>query len=81
LAWYVDYDYTLLQSKGLGIIHAAGVAMGLLSNDGPMPWHPAPDNLKKVCAAAGQYCKVRIRPLLVGTFISSRRMAEIKLKS
>ncbi|KDR24485.1 L-galactose dehydrogenase-like isoform X2 [Zootermopsis nevadensis] len=47
------------QSKGLGIIHAAGVSMGLLSNGGPMPWHPAPDNLKKVCAAAGQYCKER----------------------
>lgn len=62
LAWYVKYDCTLFQSKELGIIHGAGLAMGLLSNGGPMPWHPAPDNLKKVCAAAGQYCKVRISP-------------------
>jgi hypothetical protein len=55
----VDTDYTLFQSKGLGIINAAGVAMGLLTNAGPSEWHPAPDSLKKVCAAAGQYCKVR----------------------
>lgn len=47
------------QSKGLGIINAAGVAMGLLTNAGPSEWHPAPDSLKKVCAAAGQYCKER----------------------
>jgi len=59
LALCVDTDYTLFQSKGLGIINAAGVAMGLLTNAGPAQWHPAPDSLKQVCAAAGQYCKVR----------------------
>jgi hypothetical protein len=37
--------------------------MGLLSNAGPPSWHPAPDNVKKVCAAAGQYCKVRTTPI------------------
>ncbi|XP_069690833.1 uncharacterized protein [Periplaneta americana] len=47
------------KEKGLGIITAAGVAMGLLSNSGPMSWHPAPDNIKQVCAAAGKYCKER----------------------
>jgi hypothetical protein len=65
----------------LGIIHAAGVSMGLLTNAGPMPWHPASDNLKKVCAAAGQYCKVRIRPAASGYHNFFRRMAEIKFKS
>jgi hypothetical protein len=59
LAWYVNFDCILFQSKGLGIINAAGVSMGLLSNAGPPSWHPAPDNIKKVCAAAGQHCKVR----------------------
>lgn len=59
LTLYVDTDYTLFQSKGLGIINAAGVAMGLLTNAGPREWHPAPDSLKQICAAAGQYCKVR----------------------
>jgi len=47
------------QSKGLGIINAAGVSMGLLTNLGPAEWHPASDSLKQVCAAAGQYCKER----------------------
>jgi len=47
------------QSKGLGIINAAGVAMGLLTNAGPPQWHPAADSLKQACAAAGQYCKER----------------------
>lgn len=60
LALCVDTDYTLFQSKGLGIINAAGVAMGLLTNAGPPQWHPAADSLKQACAAAGQYCKVRI---------------------
>jgi hypothetical protein len=60
LALCVDADYTLFQSKGLGIINAAGVAMGLLTNAGPPEWHPAPDSLRQVCAAAGQYCKVRM---------------------
>lgn len=59
LALHFDTDYTLFQSKGLGIINAAGVAMGLLTNAGPPEWHPAPDSLRQVCAAAGQYCKVR----------------------
>jgi hypothetical protein len=59
LALCVDADYALFQSKGLGIINAAGVSMGLLTNDGPPEWHPASDKLKKICAAAGQYCKVR----------------------
>lgn len=47
------------QSKGLGIINAAGVSMGLLSNAGPPSWHPAPEHVKEACAAAGQYCKER----------------------
>jgi hypothetical protein len=63
LAWYVNFDGTLFQSEGLGIINAAGVSMGLLSNAGPPSWHPAPDNVKKVCSAAGQYCKVRTTPI------------------
>jgi hypothetical protein len=59
LALCFDTDYTLFQLKGLGIINAAGVAMGLLTNAGPPKWHPAPDSLRQVCADAGQYCKVR----------------------
>ncbi|PSN47269.1 L-galactose dehydrogenase [Blattella germanica] len=45
------------QSQGIGVVNAAGVSMGLLTNNGAMPWHPAPDNIKKACAEAGKYCK------------------------
>ncbi|KAJ9573803.1 hypothetical protein L9F63_008840 [Diploptera punctata] len=45
------------QSRDIGVVNAAGVAMGLLSNSGVHPWHPAPENIKKVCAEAGKYCQ------------------------
>ncbi|XP_049796827.1 uncharacterized protein LOC126213227 [Schistocerca nitens] len=47
------------KEKGVGVICAAGVAMGLLSSSGPQPWHPAPQELKDVCRAAADYCKER----------------------
>ncbi|XP_049796553.1 uncharacterized protein LOC126213028 [Schistocerca nitens] len=45
------------KEKGVGVICAAGVAMGLLSNRGPAPWHPAPQELKEACRAVANYCK------------------------
>ncbi|KAF5277694.1 hypothetical protein FQR65_LT03674 [Abscondita terminalis] len=45
------------QEKNLGIINAAGHCMGLLTNGGPQPWHPASDKIKNVCSEARQYCK------------------------
>ncbi|KAJ9573802.1 hypothetical protein L9F63_008839, partial [Diploptera punctata] len=44
------------QSRGIGVVNAAGLAMGLLSNNGIQEWHPAPGNVKKICAEAGKYC-------------------------
>lgn len=32
--------------------------MGLLSNEGPQPWHPAHPDTKAWCKKAGDYCKV-----------------------
>ncbi|KAK4880367.1 hypothetical protein RN001_008513 [Aquatica leii] len=45
------------QSKNLGIINAAGHCLGLLTNGGPQPWHPATEKIKSVCAEAQEYCK------------------------
>ncbi|XP_067006585.1 uncharacterized protein [Anabrus simplex] len=45
------------QSKGVGVIEAAGPAMGLLTNGGPPDWHPASNELKEICAAAANFCK------------------------
>ncbi|KAI8430640.1 hypothetical protein MSG28_000841 [Choristoneura fumiferana] len=50
---YVD----LIQSKGVGVINAAATGMGLLTNNGPQPWHPASDHIKSFCKQASDYCK------------------------
>ena len=45
-----------LQAKRVGIINASPLSMGLLSQRGTPPWHPAPDEIKRVCAQAADYC-------------------------
>ncbi|GLV38633.1 uncharacterized protein CBL_05632 [Carabus blaptoides fortunei] len=47
------------QTQGLGVINAASPAMGLLTNGGPQPWHPASDETKDICREAAEYCKAR----------------------
>jgi len=46
-----------LESKGVGIISASPVSQGLLTNQGTPDWHPAPNNVKKICAEAATYCR------------------------
>ncbi|KDP35919.1 hypothetical protein JCGZ_09891 [Jatropha curcas] len=46
-----------LKSKGVGIISASPLAMGLLTENGPPEWHPASPELKSACQAAAAYCK------------------------
>uniref|UniRef100_A0A182J1D9 NADP-dependent oxidoreductase domain-containing protein n=1 Tax=Anopheles atroparvus TaxID=41427 RepID=A0A182J1D9_ANOAO len=41
----------------LAVICASGHALGLLTNAGPQPWHPAQDQTKIVCREAGDYCR------------------------
>jgi aryl-alcohol dehydrogenase-like predicted oxidoreductase len=53
LAEYFDF----FQSQGVPIINASPVAMGLLTNPGPQPWHPAPDDIKETCFKAAKYCQ------------------------
>lgn len=48
-----------LENRGVGIVNAAPLAMGLLTEAGPPPWHPAPPALKLACAEAGALCRVR----------------------
>ncbi|XP_068324137.1 L-galactose dehydrogenase-like [Pyrus communis] len=48
-----------LKSKGVGIISASPLAMGLLTESGPPEWHPASAELKAACRAAAVYCKER----------------------
>ncbi|MGA2440416.1 MAG: aldo/keto reductase [Tepidisphaeraceae bacterium] len=49
----------LLKSRGVGIINASPLGMGLLSSRGTPPWHPAPAELKEVCARAAAHCRAK----------------------
>lgn len=40
----------LLERQGIGLMNASPVALGLLSEKGPQPWHPAPADLKAFVA-------------------------------
>jgi L-galactose dehydrogenase len=45
-----------LKEKGVGIISASPLGMGLLSNRGGPDWHPAPPKVKEACAKAAAHC-------------------------
>ena len=45
-----------LEAAGTGVINAAPLCMGLLTNAGPPAWHPADAKLKKRCAEAARFC-------------------------
>jgi L-galactose dehydrogenase len=65
----------LLNEKRVGVINAAPLAMGLLSEKGPPAWHPAPAEMRDVCRKAVQYClkkKVSL-PRLALQFATSHR--------
>lgn len=46
-----------LKSKGVGVISASPLAMGLLTEAGAPEWHPASSELKAACRAAVDHCK------------------------
>ncbi|XP_071729913.1 L-galactose dehydrogenase-like [Rutidosis leptorrhynchoides] len=46
-----------LKSKGVGVISASPLAMGLLTESGPPVWHPASPELKAACQTAASFCK------------------------
>ena len=45
-----------MQKRGIGVINASPLGMGLLSMKGPPSWHPAPDQLKRTCRIAAEHC-------------------------
>ncbi|MGH2411311.1 MAG: aldo/keto reductase, partial [Chloroflexota bacterium] len=44
------------QERGTAVINASPLCMGLLSDAGPQPWHPAPEALKLACQKAAEAC-------------------------
>ncbi len=59
LADFLDY----FEQKGVGIINASPLSMGLLTERGVPDWHPAPKSLIEACARAAEYCKTKNFPI------------------
>lgn len=58
----VDFlDY--FESKGVGVINASPLSMGLLSTRGVPDWHPAPKSLVEACKKAVDYCNAQGYPI------------------
>jgi len=47
----------LLKEKRAGVINAAPLGMGLLTEKGPPKWHPAPAGVRDICAKAVEHCR------------------------
>jgi L-galactose dehydrogenase len=46
----------LLEERGIGLVNASPLSMGLLSARGAPEWHPAGNEMKEACKAAADYC-------------------------
>jgi L-galactose dehydrogenase len=44
---------------GVGVLNASPLGMGLLTNQGPPPWHPAGEEVKSACRRAAELCRQR----------------------
>ena len=64
-----------LEEKRVGIINAAPLGMGLLTDKGPPKWHPAPSKVRDICARAVEHCRKRKAslPQLALQFATSHR--------
>ena len=47
------------QRRGLGVINASPLSMGLLTPQGPPEWHPAPSELQAAVREAAAWCEAR----------------------
>ncbi len=58
----VDFlDY--FEGKGIGVLNASPLSMGLLSSRGVPDWHPAPKALVAACNKATKYCEAKGYPI------------------
>lgn len=84
---YLDY----FESKGIGVVNASPLSMGLLTKRGVPDWHPAPKPLVEACAKAAKYCDEKGYPIeklamqysvsnprIAGTLFSSANPVNVK---
>lgn len=77
---YLDY----FESKGIGVINASPLSMGLLSQRGVPNWHPAPKELVEACKKATEYCNAKgypIEKLAMQFSVSNPRIASTLFSS
>ena len=70
-----------LKEHRVGIINAAPLGMGLLTDKGPPKWHPAPSKVRDICAKAVAHCSKRktTLPQLALQFATAHRDIAITL--
>ena len=79
------------EQKGIGVINASPLSMGLLSSRGVPVWHPAPKPLVDACARAAEFCREKgypierlaiqysvINPRIASTLFSSANPENVK---
>ena len=49
----------IAEAKGVGVLNASPLSLGLFTNQGPPPWHPAPQEIKDACRKAAELCRSR----------------------
>ena len=49
---YLDF----FEERGIGVVNASPLSMGLLSQRGAPDWHPAPQPLRDSCQEAAEFC-------------------------
>jgi L-galactose dehydrogenase len=57
-----DLDFHLspaLEQKGLGLVNASPLHMGILTEQGAPAWHPAPENVRQAGKRVVQLCRAR----------------------
>ena len=73
----VEY-FDWFEERGIGLINASPLSMGLLSSRGVPDWHPADRRLVEACARAAAHCAAKgypIEKLAVQYAISNPRIA------
>jgi L-galactose dehydrogenase len=50
---------TFARERGIGLINAAALHMGILTENGPAEWHPAPQSVRDAGKKAAEFCRSR----------------------
>jgi L-galactose dehydrogenase len=67
----------IAERRGTGIINASPLSMGVLTDEGPPPWHPADAEIKACAVQAAQLCRERganLSTLALATVVRDRRL-------